>query len=333
MNAEPWLQAQLDPDDELLQAVADAEPENPFRTPAFARAQMLGGERTVLFLATSTGSTHGCTGFVVQGRIHRDLTIVSAPAIDANHPLWRTIHDLCRREGITRLGVHTFGSTARGIPSLAHELSRVARREFVLILEPNCSPLMLSSNHRRNVRRAERAGIEVLESTDPQAGDTHAVLIDASMLRRVERGESVSCDTVPDPFRHFIATGAATVFQARDAEGTVLSSILVLQSARGAYYHSAGTSPEGMRNGASQLLVATVAERLRDRGITRFNLGGAGEDEVGLARFKAGFRPETVELEAATFDVARGARRALIGMTDGLRTHVARWRGVGAAGR
>ncbi|MDZ7829160.1 MAG: GNAT family N-acetyltransferase [Halofilum sp. (in: g-proteobacteria)] len=333
MDATPTLQAQLDPDEELLRAVAEAEPENPFHTPAFARARMRRGERAAAFLAAAAGESRGCTGFVAQGRIHRDLNIVSAPAIDADHPLWGAIEDFCGREGITRLRVQTFGSMARGIPSLGNELFRAPRREFVLALGPECPPLTLSSNHRRNVRRAERAGIEVHERDDPEAGETHATLIGASMSRRRHRGEGVSSETAADPFHHFLATGAGTVFQARDAQGTVLSSMLVLQSARGAYYHSAGTSPEGMKSGASQLLVATVAERLRDRGITRFNLGGAGEEQTGLARFKSGFRPETVELEAATFDVARGARRTLIGIAEGLRSQAARLRGMRSTGR
>lgn len=325
-TTEPDVRGQLDPGEDLLQAVADAAPENPFHTTAFARARALRGERAAAFLAPSDSERHGCTGFVAQGRLHRDLNIISAPAAPADHPLWRAISDLCRREDITRLRIQSFGSAASDIPAIGRELSRMPRREYVLELGPECPPLALSSNHRRNLRRAERAGIEVHETTDPAASETHAALMDDSMSRRQDRGEDVSAGTSPEAFRQLLATEAATVFQARDPEGTVLSSVLILLSARGAYYHSAGTSPDGMSAGASQLLIASVAGLLRDRGITRFNLGGAAEEQSGLARFKLGFRPATIELEAAAFDVATGGRRAMVGMAEGLRTRLRRWR-------
>ena len=309
-----------DPDEDLLWAIAEAEPENPFHTPAFVRARIRRGGRPVAFLASSGGMPRGCTAFIVQGRIHRDLEIISAPAVDAAHPLWDAIRAFCVREGITRLRVQSFGSTGGAIPVIGRESSRHQRREYVLDLGSECPPLTLSSNHRRNLRRAERAGIEVTETSEPKACEIHAALIGLSMSRRQERGERVSADTPSAMFRHFLETGAGVLFQAALPGGPVLSSVLVLLAARGAYYHSAGTSPDGMTQGASQLLIATVAERLRDRGIILFNLGGAAEDQTGLTRFKCGFGSRTVELETASFDVARGTRRVITTLVDQLRT-------------
>jgi len=324
--ADAATEARLDPGEALLRAVAESAPENPFVSPAYVRARMLRDERPVAFFAGSQTARVGCLGFVVTGRLHRDLNIISAPDAPADHPIWTAIGALCEGEGITRLRVQTFGSTGAAIPALGRERLRTPRREYVLALGPACPPLTLSSNHRRNMRRAERAGITVHETTDPVAADTHAELMDASMVRRQDRGEDVSAGTSPVAFRQFLSTEAATLFQARAPDDTVLSSVLVLLSARGAYYHSAGTSPEGMKAGASQLLIATAIERLRDRGITRFNLGGADDPESGLARFKLGFRPTTVELESAAFEMARGARRALIATAEGLRARIGPWR-------
>lgn len=324
--------AQTDPDENLLRAVAETAPENPLYTPAFAWARTRRGERPVAFLASS-GNIQGCTAFIIQGRIHRDLEIVSAPAVDATHPLWDAIQTFCVRKGITRLRVQSFGSAGGTIPVLGRESSRHQRREYVLDLGPECPPLALSSNHRRNLRRAKRAGIEVTETAEPAAGEVHAALIDLSMSRRQERGEQVSTDTPSAIFRCFLETGAGVLFQAALPDGPVLSSVLVLLSARGAYYHSAGTSPEGMDHGASQLLIATVAQRLRDRGITLFNLGGAAEDQTGLTRFKCGFGPRTVELETASFDVARGHQRVMVAIADRLRTGLGLWRNILAAWR
>lgn len=321
------VDTRLAPDEAFLVAVADSAPENPFITPAYARARMQRDECPAAFLATLDSEPPlGCLGFVAEGRLHRDLHITSAPNAPIDHPIWTAIGALCEREGITRLRVQSFGSTGATIPALGRETFRGARREYVLeLVGPTYPPLTLSSNHRRNLRRAERAGIVVEETNDPAAADTHAHLMDASMERRQERGEDVSAGTSPAAFRQFLSAGAATLFQARVHDEKVLSSILLLLSARGVYYHSAGTSPEGMKAGASQLLIATAIERLRDRGVTRFNLGGADDPESGLARFKLGFRPTTVELESAAFDMARGPRRVLIAAAESLRGGLRRW--------
>jgi hypothetical protein len=85
-----------------------------------------------------------------------------------------------------------------------------------------------------------------------------------SMTRRRVRGEQVS-DHMTNQLAEVTALaqgGAGEVFQAV-ADGQVLSSILVLQSVRGGYYHSAGTSPEGMACGASHLLVHDIAVTLQ----------------------------------------------------------------------
>jgi lipid II:glycine glycyltransferase (peptidoglycan interpeptide bridge formation enzyme) len=97
-----------------------------------------------------------------------------------------------------------------------------------------------------------------------------------------------------------LASRAGEIFQAVDGD-RVLSSILVLRSSTGAYYQSAGTSPEGMKVGASPFLISQVAGILRQEGVQIFNLGGAGEDNPGLQRFKAGFNVRQISLQAATF--------------------------------
>lgn len=140
------------------------------------------------------------------------------------------------------------------------------------------------------------------------------------MERREQRGESVP-SVQPDPFdRALLVSRAAELFQAYDGT-SVLSSILVLRAPLGAYYQSAGTSPEGMELGASQFLISSVAAILQGEGMHLFNLGGAGDESPGLQRFKSGFGAHPVPLEAATFVFgSRGERaaRRLIGRALGI---------------
>jgi len=316
--------AELDPSEEILQAVAEASPENPFYTMAFAHAQRLRGKRAVAFLAMASQPIAGCTGFLSHGRIHLDLEIPSAPTADLNHPIWTTIRKFCVDTGVTRLRIQSLGSSNKGIPCLGRTISHFTRREFLLDIPSKPEPIALSSNHRRNLRRAERAGIVVDATSDPAASETHVSLIDSSMTRRQEKGENATTGTDSASFRCLVETGAGLIFQARNGEEAVHSSMLVLLSERGAYYHSAGTSPEGMQNGTSQLLVTRVAEHLRERGIHMFNLGGASADQEGLARFKIGFGAYPVELETASYDVASGPRRGVIALARGINTMLGR---------
>jgi hypothetical protein len=105
---------------------------------------------------------------------------------------------------------------------------------------------------------------------------------------------------VPDRavYQAILQAGAGTLYQAVIGD-QVLSSALVLKAARGAYYQSSGTSPDGMACGASHFLVCEIARTLRDEGMELFNLGGADPQNRGLWEFKSGFGAIPVPLESA----------------------------------
>jgi lipid II:glycine glycyltransferase (peptidoglycan interpeptide bridge formation enzyme) len=138
------------------------------------------------------------------------------------------------------------------------------------------------------------------------------------MERRISRGEQVSPDAQIGLSVALLEHHAGELFRAT-LGNQVLSSILVLRAARGAYYHSAGTSREGMAIGASHLLIRTVVEILRDEGIQRFNLGGADANNPGLERFKTGFGGQAVSLEAAQFYLGNRLQKGLAAMVALLR--------------
>ena len=122
------------------------------------------------------------------------------------------------------------------------------------------------------------------------------------MERRAARGESVSTNPVAaKEHRAYLASGAGELFQAVH-NGHVVSSLLVLRSARTAYCQSTGTSPEGMRIGASPFLFHSVCAELNREGVRTINLGGTPEGS-SLARFKAGFGATEVRLCACTCNV------------------------------
>ena len=97
-----------------------------------------------------------------------------------------------------------------------------------------------------------------------------------------------------------LASGSGEIFLMVRGE-QVTSSGLVLRSRKGAYYQSAGNSPNGLKLGSSACLISQIAGTLQQEGICLFNVGGTGADNPGLRRFKSGFGAREIELQAASF--------------------------------
>jgi hypothetical protein len=312
------FQAEPDPSRERCLGVAARAPANPFYTSAYAEARRaLGFRPWILALRQDGALVSACTAFMKAGRLSRALEIPSLPAFENNEDagvFWNGLRDFCRRRRVSNLLAHSFASARATIPSLSGEIRRRARCEYVLDLQSPGLWDRLSSNHVRNIRRGRNAGVEVRCAADERAYREHATLTEMSLERRRSRGEPVPQHAGAEGVAVMTRCGAADLFQAV-LNGTALSSILVLKADRGAYYQSAGTSPEGMACGASHWLVHEVANILRARGNQLFNLGGAGEDP-GLKRFKAGFGATMVSLEEAEFLLGR---RVLLRLAIGAR--------------
>jgi hypothetical protein len=254
--------------------------------------------------------TNGCLAFLRSGRINRSLEIPSVPCLTSEDAFWTHLVGFCRQEGVTQLSVESFASSTAVIPSLRGETGRRARTEYVLDLSKPDLWSEMTTNHRRNFQKAQKAGVVVERSASPHFCQDHARLQAISMERRVNRGEHVGTDVQMRTSTSLLEHHAAEMFRAT-LEGEVLSSILVLRSALGAYYHSAGTSRDGMAIGASHLLIKRVVEALHDEGIERFNLGGAEASNPGLERFKKGFGPQPVHLAAAQFYFGNRIQKSL----------------------
>jgi hypothetical protein len=310
------------PDREIIARAAALSPANPFLTPNCVGARCAGGMEAWLFrVCDDKNLMTGCPAYVRAGRLGRLLEIQTLPrGVDAL--FWSGVERFCREQRITDLVIDTFGAEPTSIPAIATETARKRRSEYVVDLRAAELHRGLSSGHRRNLARGEKAGLRLRIATDAEACANHASLMAASMTRRHARGESVSgvaATTVSD----YVVSGAGALYQALQGDA-VLSSILVLHAERGAYYHSAGTSPEGMGVGASHFLVYNVARTLAEKGFEAFNLGGA--DEAGLSRFKSGFGSTKIDLEAVRCLFGSALRTKLVGMLrDWLNRDGGRW--------
>ncbi len=305
----PTFCADRDPGEELLQRLAALTPANPFCTPAYVRArQALGRPVWVVGLRRGAEWVWGCPALLHTGRWSRSLEIESLPS-DPPRAFWEGLTPFCKQERVGFLEVWTMATPSAVLPALSGEEWRRPRFEHVIRLRGRDLGEGLSGNQRRNLKRARKAGVTVRVTADPAACAEHARLMTLSMDRRKERGESVAEGIRAEDHEPYLRSGAGRLYQAL-AGGAVLSSVLVLEAERGAYYQTAGTNPEGMACGASPFLIHEIALRLQERGLEVFNLGGAAPDNPGLFRFKAELGAEAVSLECAGYGTGNRLWRA-----------------------
>lgn len=285
-------------------------PENVFATSGYFAARSETGDKCwVLGLYADDGSlVAGCGAFVRIGRFNRSMETASLPVITETSAFWDGLRTFCREQSVTLLELGTYGSPAAvGIPEIGLNFKTRERCEYVVDLQKEVMS-GFGSNHKRNVKRGQKSGLSVQRSRSLDSVPVHERLMSLSMNRRRERGEEIAYTPSPDIVA-YIRHGAGEFFQAV-SDGVVMSSVLVLRSAAGAYYQTAGTSPEGMAAGASHFLIHQIAETLRDEGLGTFNLGG-GDEASSLARFKEGFGSRPIRLQAAESYVGTPMQRKI----------------------
>lgn len=299
----------------LLSCVSDA---NPFCTAEYAKAMQAGGRDVWIIVIETKDGPDAALALIRRGRLSTELEIESTPR-SASEDFWQQVRSLCKRCKVTDLVVGSFASGPFTLPTLEGEIARRNRYEFVLRLPENGELTALSNNHKRNIRKAQNAGISIRRTRENVEWiSEHLALMRKSSDRRIRRGESVVIDGDGVLQSALLKAGAGELFQAIH-EGQVSSSIFVVLSRRTGYYQSAGTSPEGMSIGASHFLVSSVAGILAGEGREMFNLGGA-EEGSSLARFKSGFGAEAVALPAATYYVGPVWKKKLRSMIQLLRS-------------
>jgi lipid II:glycine glycyltransferase (peptidoglycan interpeptide bridge formation enzyme) len=303
----------LQPPAAVIESLATCDAINPLHTPEYAKAhESLGARSCLLGLYRDDELVSGCIGFLSGSFLRRNLHIRSLPHLPDPATFWDGLLEVCQARGIWRMQIDTYASPGAVIPQLPGELERRVRWEYVLDLREENFQDSIGSQHRRSIARARKAGLSIRRTHDVSAFTTHLDLMSASTERRVNRGEKMDSQQESARPLALLASGSGEIFQAISGD-QVLSSMLVLRSSKGGYYQSAGTSPEGMKLGASPFLVSQVADILKQEGVQVFNLGGAGAESPGLRRFKAGFGAREVELQAASFCPKPALQRKLHG--------------------
>ena len=295
--------ADVKPSRALVETVASLNPHNPFYTAAYLQARALLGESPCAFTLTNdSGMICGCTGFLRGNSFNRALELASVPSFAEPEIFWDGLKRFCIDQGVLKLYVESFASVTASIPDYTELLSRRKRYEYLLDLQTDNPVDDISTNHRRNITRARKAGLTAHRTLEFDACTAHVELLKASIQRRLGTNVEISLMGETRFARAILNSGAGEIFQVLRG-GAILSSVLILKSACGAYYQSAGTSLEGASLGASPFLVEEMIKALKSDGLHVLNLGGAAPDSVGLRRFKHGFGGREILLESASFSM------------------------------
>jgi hypothetical protein len=295
---------EFEPSKELFNEVEKLALSNPFYTLSYIKSMSLQGNLPVILsLRQNDRLLCACPAYISSGFLYRKLIIDSLPdlpeGLDSN-VFWNGLMRFCEEFRISDLTTNSFASTRVSIPSLPSEVFRKNRWEFVIELQKTDLWKTMRKNHRWNIKRARKVGLTVRRAMDDKAYKEHVLLQLDSKKRREKRGEIVTEDIYDHYYISFIKTGAGQLYQAVK-DNKVFSSVLLLMAERGVYAHSAGTSPEGMKCGATHFLWYEVFNILKNQNLEIFNLSGVDQLNSGLAQFKTGFRGARIDLESARF--------------------------------
>jgi lipid II:glycine glycyltransferase (peptidoglycan interpeptide bridge formation enzyme) len=144
----------------------------------------------------------------------------------------------------------------------------------------------MHSHHRRVVRKAQRAELDVSVEEAPSL-DAFAALYERTMARLDADSFYLFTPAYWESLR-----GLPLLLVSARAEGELLASVLCFAAKPWLHYHLGASSDEGRRLGASHLVLFEAASWARAGGFEVFHLGGGvGGRADSLHEFKSRFDP------------------------------------------
>jgi hypothetical protein len=259
---------------------------------------------------------------IKRSRLRCILYVTIAMEVPDADIFWNGVLDFISRRDVTELRVMTVATPAPqpAIPQLGRPTRQFTNvKLYIQNLSKSPDSIHLSSNHKRNIAKATKAGIQVMHLDEHDSLRAHFELTGLSLDRREKRGESTVLRASRANVMELLASGAGRLFQA-GKEGRVLSSKLVYVLSEYGFYYDGGTSPEGMTLGVSHYLMSEIMATLRSEGIRSLNMGLAAESTGGLWRYKEGFGAERFMTERAMYDFLTPVKQVKNGIRTLFRT-------------
>jgi hypothetical protein len=287
-----------------------------------ARSLICGGQPMLFSLTRQDEKLFSALATMRRGRLRCALFVTVVEEIPDADLFWNGVLDFIGRRDVTELSVMTVATSRpqAAIPQFGRPTRQFANvKLYIQNLSRSPDTIHLSSNHKRNIAKAKKAGIQVMRLDEDDSVRRHFELTGLSLDRREKRGESIVLRASRESVMELLASGAGRLFQA-GKEGEVLSSKLVYVLSEYGFYYDGGTSPEGMRLGVSHYLMSEIMASLRSEGIRSLNMGLAAEPTGGLWRYKEGFGSERLIIERARYDFLTPVKQVKNGIRNLFRT-------------
>lgn len=250
------------------------------------------GAEPLLFSIVSGEETHNAAvGSLQYGRLRREILLTIMDELPSSSIFFRGLKAFISEFNITTCRVMTVSKSpfCPMLPTLGREIENYQNvKLYVADLGRGIGDFQYSSNHKRNISKAIKSGVQFVRATDKKALAAHFELTSASVDRRSRRGESIALRTTSDHLNTLLDSGQAQIYQAT-LGGETLSSKVVFPYGCYAFYYDGGTSEKGMKIGASHFLMSEIMRSLRSDNMRYFNMGLAAESSGDLWRFKKGF--------------------------------------------
>lgn len=194
------------------------------------------------------------------------------------------------------------------IPSQARSLSNFPNVQVVevgrTILVPKLLPEqnwdLLEGRSRTSIRKARNNGLtaEISEFTgsDTCSNSEFRTLYETTMSRKDAASFYFFDDSYFKKLQRDLNKAVFKII-VRNSDGQSLAGCLVLKDQRFAHYHLSGSSPEGTRVGANNLMLWTLIEHVSDTSLQGTHIGGGLKFEDSLYMFKKSFGGNSVPFE------------------------------------
>lgn len=254
-----------------------------------------------------------CFATLTRMRLRTTLQLPSYPRLLDDTPgvlphFWAALNTYCRSNRVQNVNIASFESkqALQVVPAFGKIQTGEPRREFFVDLTADEDTLLkrCSSNHRRNIRKAKKMELDCIKSRSLDDFNAHLNAFEHTKNRREARAEGV-IGLNREFCEKLIISGDAFLLQLRKND-EVMSSFLIIETPKSAFYFSGGTTEAGMKLGASQALMWEVMLDLKQRNVQTLTLGGAPDGGTdGLNRYKLGFG--SYEVNANNYQISTGS--------------------------
>lgn len=275
----------------------------PNAKPLFMRFVGQDGDPVALALAFTESSRHRLLASLTATLWTDAFPVLREPRTELASECAAAILGFARQNHLATVTIGSFGNRPQDLIIRDLGLTPTHYWEFVLDLSAPVEDLCsrMEYKRRKNIRKAERSGVLLEDSSDEQGVAALRRMQRASSQRIVARGGPEigrTAELPQDPVMQLLGTGLGRLVLAK-VDGQIVSAGLFTHW-NGLVYHTlSGHSETALQTQAPTLLLWETIKRYKSEGASQFNFGGCSADaekeghaENGVYVYKMGFGGE-----------------------------------------